>query len=143
MDARSDLPDPNATGNPGGLHQEFREHPEDREVASREAEERDAARRRGRERRRAGEAGHDPELGRADPQLAHRAFAALADNVRDYAIFLMDRNGIIRFWGEGAYLLKAMEEGRGQGLPPPAALQGWRLRGWHRGGPPDGCGTAW
>ena len=37
------------------------------------------------------------------------AFAALAENVRDYAIFLMDADGIIRFWGEGARLLKAVE----------------------------------
>ncbi len=31
---------------------------------------------------------------------------ALAENVRDYAIFLMDPNGIITFWGEGARLIK-------------------------------------
>ena len=30
----------------------------------------------------------------------------LADNVRDYAIFLMDSNGIIRCWGESARLMK-------------------------------------
>jgi PAS domain S-box-containing protein len=34
------------------------------------------------------------------------AFAALADNVRDYAIFLMNREGVITFWGEGAHLMK-------------------------------------
>jgi PAS domain S-box-containing protein len=33
-------------------------------------------------------------------------FALLADNVRDYAIFLLDANGIIRCWGEGARLMK-------------------------------------
>jgi PAS domain S-box-containing protein len=37
---------------------------------------------------------------------AHRLFTALADNVRDYAIFLMDKDGIIRYWGEGARLMK-------------------------------------
>ena len=30
----------------------------------------------------------------------------LAENVRDYAVFLMDPDGIIRYWGEGARLMK-------------------------------------
>jgi PAS domain S-box-containing protein len=34
------------------------------------------------------------------------AFAALAENVRDYAIFLMEPTGVICFWGEGARLMK-------------------------------------
>jgi PAS domain S-box-containing protein len=38
--------------------------------------------------------------------VAQRAFIALADNVRDYAIFLMDPEGIITYWGEGARLIK-------------------------------------
>jgi PAS domain S-box-containing protein len=38
--------------------------------------------------------------------VAQQAFAALAENVRDYAIFLMDREGVITFWGEGARLIK-------------------------------------
>jgi PAS domain S-box-containing protein len=38
--------------------------------------------------------------------IAPRAFTALADNVRDYAIFLMDPEGVITFWGEGARLIK-------------------------------------
>jgi PAS domain S-box-containing protein len=38
--------------------------------------------------------------------IAQRAFVALADNVRDYAIFLMDPDGIIIYWGEGARLIK-------------------------------------
>lgn len=33
-------------------------------------------------------------------------FAALAENVRDYAIFLLDPQGIIAYWGEGARLMK-------------------------------------
>jgi PAS domain S-box-containing protein len=37
---------------------------------------------------------------------AHRLFTTLADNVRDYAVFLMDAKGIIRYWGEGARLMK-------------------------------------
>jgi PAS domain S-box-containing protein len=38
--------------------------------------------------------------------VAQRAFVALADNVRDYAIFLMNPEGIITYWGEGARLIK-------------------------------------
>ncbi|HEV7993289.1 MAG TPA: ATP-binding protein [Gemmatimonadaceae bacterium] len=38
--------------------------------------------------------------------VAARAFTALAENVRDYAIFLMDPDGVIIFWGEGARLIK-------------------------------------
>jgi len=38
--------------------------------------------------------------------VAQRAFIALADNVRDYAIFLMDPEGIVTYWGEGARLIK-------------------------------------
>jgi PAS domain S-box-containing protein len=33
-------------------------------------------------------------------------FTLLAENVRDYAVFLMDANGIIRCWNEGARLMK-------------------------------------
>jgi PAS domain S-box-containing protein len=36
----------------------------------------------------------------------HRVFTALADNVRDYAVFLMDPDGVIVYWGEGARLMK-------------------------------------
>ncbi len=37
---------------------------------------------------------------------AHRLFMVLAENVRDYAVFLLDADGIIRYWGEGARLMK-------------------------------------
>jgi PAS domain S-box-containing protein len=37
---------------------------------------------------------------------AHQLFTTLAENVRDYALFLMDADGIIRYWGEGARLMK-------------------------------------
>jgi PAS domain S-box-containing protein len=37
---------------------------------------------------------------------AHKLFTLLADNVRDYAVFLMDADGVIRYWGEGARLMK-------------------------------------
>jgi PAS domain S-box-containing protein len=65
--------------------------------------------------RRLEESGHDtatgwpnekePEVARAWSQLAARAFAQLAENVRDYAIFLMDTAGRVVFWGEGARLM--------------------------------------
>ena len=47
-----------------------------------------------------------------------RAFAALAENVRDYAIFLIDPDGRITFWGEGARLMKwwTREEAEGSHL---------------------------
>jgi PAS domain S-box-containing protein len=34
------------------------------------------------------------------------ALAALAENVRDYAVFLLDTGGIITYWGRGAHLMK-------------------------------------
>jgi PAS domain S-box-containing protein len=37
---------------------------------------------------------------------AEHLFTALCENVRDYAVFLMDADGIIRYWGEGARLMK-------------------------------------
>ncbi|MGZ8376109.1 MAG: PAS domain-containing sensor histidine kinase [Gemmatirosa sp.] len=39
-------------------------------------------------------------------RAAERAFPALCENVRDYAIFLLDPEGIITYWGEGARLMK-------------------------------------
>ncbi len=53
----------------------------------------------------------EPGHGEANAHLpqaavASQAFVALADNVRDYAIFLMDPDGVITFWGEGARLMK-------------------------------------
>jgi PAS domain S-box-containing protein len=90
-------------------------HAGERHALAGESAEREAARRRGRARRAAGAAGHDPEVGRANPELAHRAFAALAENVRDYAVFLMDADGIIRFWGEGAHLMKRWSKEEAEG----------------------------
>ena len=46
------------------------------------------------------QARHD-DLRRRNP-----AIAALAENVRDYAIFLMDPAGVVIYWGEGAHLMK-------------------------------------
>ena len=77
---------------------------------TREEEERAAAIRRGEERERARAAGlshpHHTGVARAWSSVAAVAFAALAENVRDYAIFLMDTTGTIIFWGEGARLMK-------------------------------------
>jgi PAS domain S-box-containing protein len=60
----------------------------------------------------------DPYRGQAPAEVANRAFAALAENVRDYAIFLMDPEGVITFWGEGARLIKwwSREEAEGAHL---------------------------
>src|SRR5215203_4467666 len=57
----------------------------------------------------------DPYLGLAPAGIAHRAFAALAENVRDYAIFLLDPEGIITFWGEGARLMKWWTKAEAEG----------------------------
>ncbi len=75
-----------------------------------EAREREEALRRGAQRERERAAGQLPTRatysGIAPAGIAARAFAAHADNVRDYAIFLMDPDGVITFWGEGARLIK-------------------------------------
>ena len=81
-------------GAEGGLEER------EREAAARRAEAREGARAAGEEPPRG------PHTGQALPSVAARAFAALAENVRDYAIFLMDPEGVITFWGEGARLIK-------------------------------------
>ncbi len=72
--------------------------------ASQEAAEREAAFARGAQR--AGEP--DYQLCAPDvPGLrGDLVYSLVAENVRDYAIFLMDRDGIIRCWGESARLMK-------------------------------------
>ena len=99
-----EAPDPNASGNPQGL-------PDDPPgTPGRETREREAAWRRAKDRQReradGREAAPHPHADLVPPSLGHRAFEALADNVRDYAIFLMDPDGVIVFWGEGARLMK-------------------------------------
>jgi len=118
MDDSSKKPRGDATGSSGLLRTEGEDGEPDIETPTREKQEREAAWRRGRERRRVGAGGHDPEFGRADPELMFHAFAALAEGVRDYAVFLMDADGIIRFWGESARLLKrwSKEEAEGSHL---------------------------
>jgi PAS domain S-box-containing protein len=56
--------------------------------------------------RLAGEPESPAAAGSAPPCVAERAFTSLADNVREYAIFLLNREGVITFWGEGARLIK-------------------------------------
>jgi PAS domain S-box-containing protein len=76
---------------------------------SREDQEREAAWRRAEVRQRERAAGQIADAAiRARPARATGgpAFAALADNVRDYAIFLMNPEGVITYWGEGARLIK-------------------------------------
>ncbi|MDB4951953.1 MAG: sensor protein, partial [Gemmatimonadetes bacterium] len=97
-------PDFNATGAPGGLPAEGPGAP------GRETAEREAAWRRGR-----AEPGAGPAPAPAAEGVAHRAFAALAENVRDYAIFLMDPDGIVTFWGEGARLMKWWTKAEAEG----------------------------
>src|SRR5689334_22112349 len=74
------------------------------ESPAREDLERETAWRRGEARLRQRGAGSVPPRG-GDATAMRRAtggpaFAALADGVRDYAIFLLDTNGIITYWGE-------------------------------------------
>src|SRR3954471_2057836 len=86
---------------------------------SSEEKERQAAWRRGEETERARAAGEEPEpsayAGLATAGVASRAFAALAESVRDYAIFLMDPEGVITFWGEGARLIKWWTKAEAEG----------------------------
>lgn len=61
------------------------------------------------ERAAALERGHTappPAEGGTPDALTQLAFVALAENVRDYAVFLLDASGIICYWGEGARLMK-------------------------------------
>jgi PAS domain S-box-containing protein len=85
--------------------------------ASEEAE-RAAAFERGRQRRLGGEDGLRREATRDEVRAGNPALAALAENVRDYAIFLLDPDGVIVYWGEGAHLMKwwTREEAEGAHL---------------------------
>src|SRR3954469_23802556 len=103
---------PNATARPfvppvptdPGLD-EHEEDPRSRPHAS-ETEERRAAVKRGREARRARREGRTPARPHDTPLVALGPFAALSENVRDYAIFLLNTDGAITYWGEGARLMK-------------------------------------
>jgi PAS domain S-box-containing protein len=79
-------------------------------VASAESREREAAVQRAREGRP-----RDPERGRSSPKLANLAFASLAENVRDFAIFLMDPSGTITLWGHSARRIKGWSKVEAEG----------------------------
>ena len=110
----SPAPDPNATGTDAALPSSGGAAP-DHGVRGRETMEREAAWRRGRERRHTGAEIHEGEIPPADRELTHLAFTALAENVRDYAVFLMNPDGVIRYWGEGAHLMKRWTREQAEG----------------------------
>ena len=80
-----------------------------------ETEERQAATERGRALRRARAEGREVALSGDAPLVAWGPFAALAENVRDYAIFLLDTRGVITYWGEGARLMKWWQREQAEG----------------------------
>jgi PAS domain S-box-containing protein len=81
-------------------------------TASAQELERDAARRRGAERGRGVGADERPSNAMRG---AGPAFRTLAENVRDYAIFLLDTAGVITFWGEGARLMTGWSKDEAEG----------------------------
>jgi PAS domain S-box-containing protein len=84
-----------------------REHPTDPRWPHRsETAERETALERGRGRRMGSLEGAEMEARHERLRQMNPALAALAENVRDYAIFLMDPAGVIIYWGEGAHLMK-------------------------------------
>ena len=103
----------------GDAKSEAAKLPEDERALSAEDRERETAWRRGEERERerlaGGESTRGSHTGIAPANVAARAFAALAENVRDYAIFLIDPNGVITFWGEGARLIKWWTKDQAEG----------------------------
>jgi hypothetical protein len=98
--------------------------------------EREAAWRRGEARERARAAGEEPprgaHTGHARAGVAARAFAALAENVREYAIFLMDPAGVITFWGEGARFIKWWTKVQAERHGAQRARLGWSEQELHR-----------
>ena len=93
-------PDADATGAPEGRA------PGTEGAPGRETREREAAFRRGELRARDPGATPSSYTGPAAEHIAHQAFTSLAENVRDFAVFLLDPDGVITFWGEGARLIK-------------------------------------
>jgi PAS domain S-box-containing protein len=90
-------------------------HEQPGHVPSREADEREAAWRRGRRAGTSSTETSDVEASSIERQLTGVAFTALADSVRDYAIFLLDADGIIRHWGRGAHLMKRWTRAEAEG----------------------------
>src|SRR3954467_13613382 len=73
-------------------------------ASSRESHERQAAIARG--DAQAPEPAYVPCAPKVAGLAADLIYTLVAENTRDYAIFLMDADGIIRCWGEGARLMK-------------------------------------
>ena len=100
------------------MHEEATDPDRPAGLAPEERERIDAVR-RGQEREQERIAGRtatrDSSSGQAPRSIAARAFGALAENVRDYAIFLMDPRGVITFWGEGARLVKWWTKDQAEG----------------------------
>jgi PAS domain S-box-containing protein len=71
-----------------------------------ETEERLGADQRGRTIRRDRSAPRVLPPQRHNPRLINTALSALCETVRDYAIFVMNHEGIIVYWGMGAHLMK-------------------------------------
>ncbi|HYE05984.1 MAG TPA: PAS domain-containing protein [Planctomycetota bacterium] len=82
---------------------------------SAETKERLAADRRGRTVRQNRNAPRPVPPGRDDPQLINTAVAALCEAVRDYAIFVMNADGVIIYWGMGAHLMKWWTDDEAEG----------------------------
>jgi PAS domain S-box-containing protein len=79
-------------------------------VNSAESREREAALQRAREGRQ-----RHPLRGQSPSELANLAFASLAENVRDFAIFLMDPSGVITLWGHSARRIKGWTKVEAEG----------------------------
>jgi PAS domain S-box-containing protein len=71
-----------------------------------ETEERIEADRRRRQARLRGGTGQHHQREPGDPRLINAAVAALCEGVRDYAIFVLNAQGVIVYWGMGAHLMK-------------------------------------
>jgi PAS domain S-box-containing protein len=98
-----------ASQSPTGDERSLAAEDREREIAWRRGEERE------RQRLAGGETSRGSHTGIAPASVAARAFAALAENVRDYAIFLMDPDGVITFWGERARLIKWWTKDQAEG----------------------------
>jgi PAS domain-containing protein len=132
----------NRAGAPDGVRGSPEER--EREAAWRRGEARERARAAG-EGSPAGESPRGAHTGQARASVAARAFAALAENVRDYAIFLVDPEGVITFWGEGARLIKWWTKEQAEGghlrmLYPPGGSNDGTAEA-HLGRPPSAAST--
>jgi PAS domain S-box-containing protein len=77
-----------------------------------ESREREAAFRREQTAGARGPAACDPDIANLE---RGELYELVAENVRDYAIFLMDPSGVIKCWGEGARLMKGWSREQAEG----------------------------